>query len=384
MKRNKLLKRIFSSIIVLAVVSATAIPLFALDTSDKVAIVIGNDEIVAMFEAGDVTAFYELRSSTTTNITLWDMETGTNEVYEVSTTPLTFNMTHAVTYKQSSKNYRMYFAGDYSYRMLVSNSTLYQRFIVSLPFEYYIEDFDFFFAPYYAGISNDQNTNCTLTFSTSDYLDNFNTTVSGTRTVGYWSNSPAIVDYHNNIYSYVPNQYTFDSSSTGIRAAFSSYTFTDLNDQYDRKFSYLTITSQANVAHASGTSYEYQFIAPMLFICDWDNTVYVDADIADSVEEYLDLITGNPTPNELARINELREEFSNSIDNITDAADSLSVPMPNLPGVSNLPSEVTSGMNEATEYAIAPIFSINIITVIVGATMIFAVLKLLLYGSGPS
>lgn len=379
MKRNKLLKRIFSSIIVLAVASATAIPLFALDTTDKVAIEFTNQMLYDMFQAGDVTAKLFLWSSVSMNINLYDMSDQSKSVIALPTSQSTFyDLDNCVM--NTSTNIMFY--TDLAYSQRIADGNLYQQVVIDFPFNYYIDDGSFTINMTYSGLSNDQNTSAMLRFRDSEGISFGNYNLTSARRTAYW-NTYSSYSYWYYLYNWVPEGYDF-SGSYPIKLCFSTFTFSGVSE--DQLISSITFTENVSTVRGSGSAsgYENFYCAPMVVSMTVNNTVYVDADIADSVEEYLDLITGEPSAAQEARLEELRQEFAESIDNITDAADSLSVPMPNLPGVNNLPSEVTNGMNEATEYAIAPIFSINIITVIVTATMIFAVLKLLLYGSGPS
>lgn len=383
MKRNKALKVFLSCITVMGIVSAMSIPFFALDTSDKVAIELTNAMIKSMFDNGDIDVRLYLWSSIAMNINLYDMTGKTKTTVALpQNQSLYYQLDQCILYSYSDSD-RLLFYTDLSYSQRAVNGTLYNLIGFQLPFNYYIENANFFITQYYSGISNDQNTHASITLRDSDDISIASYNLNGSRNIGYWSTYVPVQHWFNQ-YNWVPEGYSYSTGSDGIRMCYSSYSFSNISS--DSLLSSITFLETANTlrAEGSGTGYTNFFCAPMAIVLNFTNTVYVDADIADTVEEYLDIITGTPTASQQARLDELRSQMSGSVQNIEDAADALSVPMPNLPGVDSLDPIVSDGISDATEYAVAPIFAINIITIIVSATLIFAVIKLLLYGSGVS
>lgn len=351
---------------------------YTLDGVELVPIQITNRDILAMWNNGDIDAYFDFYSPTSVDITVFDMIHQSNEIVSVGpqgSSDLLVPITNV--YINNSSAGRIIFDTGLSYNMRVnSNASLIQQFYFSLPFQYYLYNNEFRVVVSTSGTSTTSIDNILSLIDSDGHSTNI--IHNNNPSIAYWSDSYG--SWYGN-YFWVPSGYEYNNGSNGVRCKNVIDVFSNLTTDFEVRS--IGITSQVGETHTSGTGYSYSYIAPMCVYFDFRGTFYVMPEIVDTVEEYLDLIAGPSTPEQQARINELKDKFDDTLDDLDGAKENIHKEMPDLPSVSDLPEEAIVGMEDASEYVINPFLSIGIVSTFLGVTFIFTVIKILLYGSGP-
>lgn len=143
----------------------------------------------------------------------------------------------------------------------------------------------------------------------------------------------------------------------------------------------LSFSFSASLTSSYGNTLQYIQV-PALYMKGF--SVLVPKEIASDVNEYLDIITGSPTPEQSVRISELEDKFSKIDEDLEQAASDLEVDVPDISDVdSTIPEELTQGNEIVSEQVLSPILNAQpIVTIFLGLFAIVS-LKLFLFGSGP-
>lgn len=205
-----------------------------------------------------------------------------------------------------------------------------------------------------------------------------NTTASPT----YWRSNSFTAAVHSS-HSYLPSGWTYDTSSTGVR-----FGLIQRNSQLSVSSGYVHFDNISISVNQSGTdsdaSTDY-FLSPLGFGLGFAEFFVRQSD-EEAILEYLDIISSpTPTAAQAQRLNQLRQSFNNVQADLYESAEVLNVEIPDdLPSVDSLPEEVIEGLSQVSEYVVSPILNNPTIIILVSSVFVFTIIKLLLFGSGPS
>lgn len=346
-----------------------------IDGQEYEEVTITQQDIINLFNTGDITCSFSFTSQnhTTNMTTIYQMK---NHLYINPTLP--YYVDDQEFYLTTVGNDKVMFYSQF----VLKQSPIYQyatnvAFNLTLPWDCYITGQNFKYWFFLSGSPSNVYT------SFLGYLGDTQVYGGGGSAAPssvFWSDVDSLTTYYS-IYNWLPDNKVLNSSSDGIKSlmSYSSRTFSP-NTEYVHIDSIKLSLSYANVT-TDTVNY-----APVAMVLQTGFTLYLPPDEADLVVEYLDLIASDtPSAGQQQRINQLRQTFNSVQSSMDSFVEDLHVEIPSdIPDVSDLPEEVVEGLESVSEYVVSPILNNSTITIIISSVFIFTVIKLLLFGSGPS
>lgn len=128
-----------------------------------------------------------------------------------------------------------------------------------------------------------------------------------------------------------------------------------------------------------------------IVFCEW--VVYINSDgwtdpdaptYEDLVMNYLDSIV-NITPDNQARVDELREKLSDLDSTLDDLSNDMNVEIPDVDNlIDDIDDDIIDGSTQFSESIMSPILNSNVMIILFGGLFVVAAMKLTLFGSGKS
>lgn len=364
----------------MAVLSFPALPSAAAER--YVPLTITPEMYQGMLNSGDLTARVFLSfSNSGDSVVLYDLSTGSSAILS---SDVSFNLGSSTTDSSSQFDSNYYYLYTPTAVML-NHMSGYINYLYSivLPFDLYVGSEASSFRTLFPFPSPENVGTAQLTVQLYDGSNvvsqsSINTTASPT----YWRSNSFTGSVHSS-YSYLPSGWTYDTSSTGVR-----FGLIQRNSQLSVSSGYVHFDKISISVNQSGTDSDVStdyFLSPLGFGLGFAN-FYVRQSDEEAILEYLDIISSpTPTAAQVQRLNDLRQRFNSVQSDLDESAEVLNVEIPDdLPGVDTLPDEVVEGLSQVSEYVVSPILNNPTIIILVSSVFVFTIIKLLLFGSGPS
>lgn len=360
----------------MAAFSGLPLSAIVIDGQEYEEVTITQQDLLNMFNNGDLSVSFAMGTTSSSYInagTFYNMQNHTYQNPSISSSSsYLINSTEFNATAVTQSGVLLYSRYTYISYPTYSSILLF-NFDIDFLFDGYIDNQSFYFVNFLSGAPT------TVQSSVSgSYQGNRTYYSSGTSSYSVitWDSFPALQIYYN-IYNWLPNNLTLDTIETQLCPVTRTVSgYTDLQRIDSLNFELFYNNSLQNIT----------YYAPVAILLQSGFSIYLPPNEVDLVLEYLDLIASDtPSAGQQQRINQLRQSFNSVQSNMNSVVDDLHVEMPSdLPDVSGLPEEVVEGLESVSEYVVSPILNNPTITIILSSVFIFTVIKLLLFGSGPS